>query len=100
MNAFFNSQFSYCLLIWMCHSHVYNRKINRLHESPNTGKYGPEKSPYLDNFHAVLAIEMFRDSGNLSPSIMNDIFMRKDNSRYNLTQISKFSRPLVKSVYH
>ena len=22
--------------------------------SPNTGKYGPEKTPYLDNFHAVL----------------------------------------------
>ena len=21
---------------------------------PNTGKYGTEKSPYLDNFHAVL----------------------------------------------
>ena len=23
--------------------------------SPNTGKYGPEKTPYLDNFHAVHA---------------------------------------------
>ena len=23
---------------------------------PNTGKYGPEKSPYLDNFHAVQII--------------------------------------------
>ena len=22
--------------------------------SPNTGKYGPEKTPYLDSFHAVL----------------------------------------------
>ena len=22
--------------------------------SPNTGKYGPEKTPYLDTFHAVL----------------------------------------------
>ena len=21
--------------------------------SPNTGKYEPEKTPYLDNFHAV-----------------------------------------------
>ena len=21
--------------------------------SPNTGKYGPEKTPYLDTFHAV-----------------------------------------------
>ena len=32
MNAFFNSQFNYCSLIWMCHSHENNNKINRLHE--------------------------------------------------------------------
>ena len=32
MNAFFNLQFSYCLLIWMCHSRIINKKINRLHE--------------------------------------------------------------------
>ena len=32
MNAFFNSQFSYCPLIWMCHSCMINKKINRLHE--------------------------------------------------------------------
>ena len=32
MNAFFNSQFSYCPLIWMCHSRIINKKINRLHE--------------------------------------------------------------------
>ena len=31
MNAFFKSQFSYCRLIWMCHSRT-NNKINRLHE--------------------------------------------------------------------
>ena len=32
MNAFFKSQFSYCPLVWMCHSRVNNGKINRLHE--------------------------------------------------------------------
>ena len=32
MNAFFNSQFNYCPLIWMCHNRMTNRKINRLHE--------------------------------------------------------------------
>ena len=27
-----------------------------LHEKcPNTGKYGPEKTPYLDTFHAVIS---------------------------------------------
>ena len=29
-NSFFNSQFSYCPLIWMFHSHIINNKINRL----------------------------------------------------------------------
>ena len=32
MNAFFNSQFNYCPLVWMCHNHTTNRKINRIHE--------------------------------------------------------------------
>ena len=32
MNAFFKSQFSYCPLLWMCHSLSMNNKINRLHE--------------------------------------------------------------------
>ena len=32
MNAFFRSQFSYCLLVWMCHSLANNDKINRIHD--------------------------------------------------------------------
>ena len=32
MNAFFKSQFSYCPLIWICHSQANNGKIKRLHE--------------------------------------------------------------------
>ena len=27
--------------------------------SPNTGKYGPEKTPYLDTFHAVIVPASF-----------------------------------------
>ena len=30
INAFFNSQFSYCPLIWMFYSRLINNKINRL----------------------------------------------------------------------
>ena len=32
LNAFFNPQFTYYPVIWMCYSHVLNNKINRLHE--------------------------------------------------------------------
>ena len=31
MNAFFNSQFNYCPVVWICHSSALNNKINRLH---------------------------------------------------------------------
>ena len=36
---------------------------------------------------------------NLPPPIRNNIFTQKDNGRDKLRQISRFSRPLVKSVY-
>ena len=32
MNSFFTSQFSYCPLIWICHSRTVNTKINKLQE--------------------------------------------------------------------
>ena len=32
MNAFFNSQFGYCPLIWMFHSRTLNKRINRIYE--------------------------------------------------------------------
>ena len=32
MKGFITSQFSYCLLMWMCHSRSLNNKINRIHE--------------------------------------------------------------------
>ena len=32
MKAFIMSQFSYCPLVWMCHSRTLNNKINKLHE--------------------------------------------------------------------
>ena len=47
-----------------------------------------------------MAIKMIRVSRNISLAVMNDIFKQKESSRYNLRQISEFSRPLVKSVYN
>ena len=32
MDAFFNSQFKHCPLVWMCNNRTTNRKISRLHE--------------------------------------------------------------------
>ena len=32
MKAFLNSQFGYCLFVWMLHNRTLNNKINRIHE--------------------------------------------------------------------
>ena len=32
---------------------AFGLNTERYEVSPNTGKYGPEKTPYLDTFHAV-----------------------------------------------
>ena len=46
MNAFFNSQFNYCPLIWMCHNRKTNRKINRLHERCLRITYNDKQSSF------------------------------------------------------
>ena len=86
MNVFFNSQFSYCPLICMCHSRTIIRKINSLHERCLRIIYNGKQSSFselLEKDSSIslhmrniqsLAIEMFRVSRNISPPIMNDIF--------------------------
>ena len=48
----------------------------------------------------MLAIEIFRFCNGLSPRLTNNIFKPKAENPYNLRQVSEFSRPMVKSVYH
>ena len=43
---------------------------------------------------------MFRFYNGLSPPLINNIFKLKTENPCNLRQISEFSRPMVKSVYH
>ena len=82
MNAFFNSQFNYCPVIWTCHSRALN-KINRLHEQclhiiyydkTSTFKELLEKdnsvSIYYRNLEA-LGIEMYKVGNGMAPEIMN-----------------------------
>ena len=47
-----------------------------------------------------IAIEMFRFYNGLSPPLMNNIFKLRAENPYNLKQVSEFSWPMVKSVYH
>ena len=48
MNAFFTSQFSYCPLVWMCHSRTNNSKINMLHERCLRIIYNDKQSSFIE----------------------------------------------------
>ena len=48
MNSFFTSQFSYCPLIWMCHSRTVNSKINKTHERCLRIVYNDNKSSFKE----------------------------------------------------
>ena len=82
-NVFFNFQFNYCPVIWMCHSRALNNKINRLHErclrlvyknKTSTFKELLEKdssvSIHYRNIQA-LPIEIDKVANKMSPEIMN-----------------------------
>ena len=112
MNAFFRSQFSYCTLVWMCHSRTLNNKINRLHESFLRIVSNDKLSSFQnlldqdrsDSLHTcnlqTLAIEMYKVSKGMAPKIFADIFSCNSRANYDLRYQSEFSRPLVKSVFN
>ena len=101
MNSFFKTQFSYCPLIWMCHSRENNRKINRLHERCLRTIYNDKQSSFNEllekdgsvSIHVrdlqVLATEMYKISNGLSTSLMRDMFPSNRNP-YNLRQNVSF----------
>ena len=86
MNSFYNEQFIYCPLIWMCHSRENNDKVNRLHEKCLRIIYNDKRSSFnalLEkdvsvSIHErnikILATEMFKVRKNLAPPQMHQIF--------------------------
>ena len=95
MNAFFTSQFSYCSLVWMCHSRTNNNKINRLHErclqivcddKQSSFNHLLEKdgsvSIHTRNIQ-IPATKTYKHINNLLPPILNRVFKLNSESRYN-----------------
>ena len=86
MNAFIMPQFSYCPLVWMCHSRTLNKKINKLHERTLGLAYDDGQSTFEELLNIdksitihhrnlqVLATELYEVHFRLAPELMSDIF--------------------------
>ena len=110
MSSFFESQFSYCPLIWMFHNRTTNEKINKLHERSLRILYKDNSSSFNEllkkeksvTMHVrniqLLAIEMYKVNNNLSPSFIVDMFPIKEAS-YNIRECTEFKRPRVNTVH-
>ena len=111
MKAFIMSQFSYCPLVWMCHSRTLNNKINKLHERALRLAYDDRHSTFEELLNIdksvtihhrnlqVLATELYKVHRGLAPELMNDIF-KKRNVTYNFRKKLAFEARSIKSVYY
>ena len=111
MKAFIESQFGYCPLIWMFHNRTLNNRINKIHERALRLVYKDNTSTFSellsrDGSFCIhhrniqkLAIEMYKIKHSISPQLMNDIFIQKDNT-YNLRSGQVWEIRAVKSVYN
>ena len=90
VKAFILSQFSYCPLVWMCHSRTLNNKINKLHERALRLVYDDKQSTCEELLNInksitihhrnlqVLVTELYKVHYGLAPEPMNDIFEKRD----------------------
>ena len=111
MDSFFKSQFSYCPLVWMCHSRTINSKINHLHErclgvihnvkisSFRELLEGDGSVPIQNRNLQILATEICKIYNNIAPPIFTEIF-NKRNPNNQLRHTSHFSIPPVRRVYN
>ena len=111
MNAFFQSQFSYCPLIWMFHNRTLQNKINNLQERCLRLVYSDTVSSFEEllirnNSQTLhqrnlqsLATELYKIKSHLSPNFLENIFTRQ-NLSINLRNQSDFkSRKIVKPLH-
>ena len=103
MKSCITSQFSYCPLVWIFHSRKLNNKINAIHEKVLRIDWCDKHSPFQQSLDNSVSMhhrnEMFKVNMNLSPDLINDIFLKRTNT-YTLRRNDRFSIRQVNSVYH
>ena len=101
MNAFINSQFGYCPLVWMLHSRRLNTRINRIRERALRVVFKDSNSSFDEllvrnnsvSIHIrniqLLAIELHKVANGLSPEIMLHVSPLRESMRYPTKNIFK-----------
>ena len=81
MKTFIMSQFSYCPLVWMCHSRTLNNKIIKLHERALRLVYNDRQSTFKELLNVVKSvtihhknIQEYKVRHGLAPELISDIF--------------------------
>ena len=110
IKSFFESQFEYCSLLWMCHSRTLNNRINSLHyralrliynEHTLSFKELLKKDGSMTIHHRnvqKLGIEMYKAKNNLSPMLMKEIFTDRNYSGPNLRSQTDYELPRANTV--
>ena len=109
MKPFIESQFGYHLLLWMFYSRSLNYEINQIHERALRITYNeksssfqnlPEKDYSVTIQHRsikILATEIYKFLQGRSPTLMNKIFVERNNN-YSLRGNNVLTRRRVNSV--
>ena len=110
IKSFFESQFDYCSLVWMCHSRTLNNRINNLHYRALRLIYNDDPRSFIEllkkdgsvTIHhrniQKLGIELYKTKNNLSPIMMKGIFPDRTYSGPNLRSQIDFEVPHVNTV--
>ena len=109
MKAFIESKFGYCPLVWMFNSRSLNNKIYRINERVLRITYNDKSSSFqnlLEKDNSVtihhrnikiLAIETYKFLQGLSPPLMNEIAVERNNN-YSLRGNDVLTRQRVNSM--
>ena len=110
MKAFIESQFGYCLLVWMFCGRQTNARLNHIHERALRAIYNDEISPFeellgrdkSETIHRrnikILAAELLKIKNGLSNDNMAQLICKRNSVGYSLHSQTDFSLPQVKSV--
>ena len=111
-NAFFTSQFSYCLLTWMFHSRKLNSQINSLHERClrvfcndrlSTFEELLNKDNSVSIYHRNiqgLATEMFKLHLGEAPQVLEEVFTLTEPLTYNLRFQPEFGTRTMRTFHY